>query len=122
MAITFADLVGEGGDADRGRRILAVARSIAPGLDLLVDEPRLEAIAILKGVLSESLARGARHVASQGVGTARVAYRTVESWFMPDDRSALRALVAASGVPGAPVGSFPDTDAAVASLWPEGGY
>jgi hypothetical protein len=99
-------------------RILAVARTIAPCLDTLVDSPRAEAIAILRGVAGEAKERGSRLVQSQGVQTARVVYRTVESWFSDDDRDALRSMCSISTAPAGPIGSFPESHL-VRRLWPE---
>lgn len=118
-----ADLTGV--DETLARRILAVARSIAPGIDDLVDgegendpKPRTDAIAILSGVAAEAPGRGPRHVQSQGIGPARVTYRSVESWFSPDDRAALRALCGDDPRAGGPVGSFP-SGSAFGRVWPE---
>jgi hypothetical protein len=100
-------------------RILAVARSIAPCLDSLIDEPRKSAIAILTGVAGEARDRGSRLVQSQRVGTASVTYRTVESWFSDDDRDALRGLCSVAEATAGPVGSFPRPDTGTSRLWPE---
>lgn len=116
--IAPSDLTGI--DADLARRIIATARSIAPCLDTLVDEPRLDAIAILRGVASEGAARGSRLIKSQSVITARVEYNP-GTWWSDDDRGALRALCSAtsSDSAGHPVGSFPKTSRVVARMWPE---
>ncbi len=114
----FPFAVGE----DVARRILAVARTIAPCLDSLPDESeeKKTAIAILTAVGAEVVARGSRQVASQRIGPAAVVYRDVGSAFTDDDRSALRGLcAAATRAPGDPVGSFPKPSRSLERMWPE---
>lgn len=106
-------------DADVARRVLAYARTIAPCLDSLVDEPRADAIAILKGVARELISRGSRHTSSQSIGPARVTYFDAASCFTADDRVALRALCDAATSGTGPVGSFPAPSKTIAGLWPE---
>lgn len=113
----FADDLA-GVDENLARRILAVARFIAPGLDHLDGEPRNDAIAILLGVAAEAKARGSRLVKAQRVGPASVDYQA-GSWFADDDRNALRALCAAPATTGHPVGSFPKPARVFSRLWPE---
>lgn len=115
--IAATDLPGV--DANLARRIIAVARFIAPCLDSLVDEPRLDAIALLVGVAAEAKARGSRLVKSQRVGPASVDYSTAGSWFSDDDKSALRALCGVSATGGHPIGAFPKPSRAYSRLWPE---
>lgn len=115
MAITPADLPGV--DEDLARRIIAVARSIAPCLGDLVDEPKSDALAILKGVIAEATSRGSLHVLSERAGTVGVSYSTVRSWFQPDDRTALHALCGGTLHEG-PIGEFPEKRF-VADMWPE---
>lgn len=107
-------------DEQLARRVISTARSFAPCLDSLVGDARENAIAILDGVAAEAEARGARSVASQSVGTARVTYGSATSWFTDDDRDGLRALcqAAASGA-GHPVGRFPKPAHALKKVWPE---
>lgn len=117
MPFTPHDL---GGDEDAARRILALARSIAPCIDSFGDgsEEKKDAVAILKGVATAVAARGARHVRSEAVGTARVTYE-VGSAFTDDDRDSLRALCGASSGRGdTPAGSFPK-ERPIGRVWPE---
>ena len=120
--ITPDDLPGV--DPTLARRIITMARSIAPGLDNLVDgagdgdpKPRADAIAILIGVTAESVDRGSLGIKQQVMGPARVTYSDLGSWFTDDDRSALRALVLALNPPFNPLGSFPHRDHEVERLW-----
>jgi hypothetical protein len=109
-----------GGDPDASRRIIVLARSIAPCIDFFADgsEAKKDAIAILKGVLAEVMDRGARTVRSQAVGTARVTYE-VGSAFTDDDRDSLRALCGSSSSRGdTPAGSFPK-ERPIGRVWPE---
>jgi hypothetical protein len=109
-------------DVQLARRVIVHARmTIAPCLDSLTDEPREDAIAILAGVAKEAMARGARDVTSQRVGTASVSYGSASSWFTDDDKAALRALCApASTADGShPIGRFPLPARAYRHVWPE---
>lgn len=117
MAIVPTDLSGV--ETNLARRIIAVARFIAPCLDTLDGEPRLDAIALLLGVAAEAKTRGSRLVKSQRVGPASVDYTTAGSWFSDDDKSALRGLCGVSASDGHPIGSFPKPTRAYARLWPE---
>lgn len=115
--VEISDLTGV---EDRlARRILAVARTIAP-LETLEkgSDSWDEAIAVLLGVADEARARGSRLVKSQRVGTASVDYSAAESWFSSDDRAALRALCGGPASQPGPVGSFP-ASRLVTRLWPE---
>jgi hypothetical protein len=112
---------------DTARRVLAVARSIAPCLDSLTDgageqdpKPRSDAIAILKAVGNIGAARGSQLVKSQRVGPAAVEYN-VGSWFSDDDRAALRGLCSelSTDSSGHPVGQFPASSKLVSRMWPE---
>lgn len=103
-------------------RVLAHARAIAPSLHLLEGSDRAEAIAILQGVATEAVSRGARHVVAQGVGSASVRYGTAASWFTDDDRRALQALGQAATArmdASHPVGSFPAAHRPLQRMWPE---
>lgn len=120
MVMTPGDLTGI--DEALARRVLAVARTIAPCLDSLGDgsEEKANAVAILVAVAGEVRMRGSRQVASQRIGPAAVSYRDVGSAFTDDDRSALRGLcAAASPAAGVPVGSFPRASRALERMWPE---
>lgn len=110
------DLAGV--DESLARRIISVARSIAPCLDSLTGDARDDAIAILKAVAAEVKSRGSRQVVSQHVGPATVTY-DVGSAFTSDDRAALRDLCSTSpAVGGHPTGSFPK-ERPVGRVWPE---
>lgn len=105
--ITASDLTGT--DEQIAARTLIYARtSIAPRLNDLTGQDRDDAIAILTGVALAAAARAPRDLASQSVGTARVAYRDAGSWFTDEDRIALAALAGISVVAaGHPIGMFP---------------
>lgn len=109
----------EGVDDSLARRILAIARSIAPGLDNIIDvdggpQPRSDAIAILIGVAGVVAPRGSLLIKQQVMGPARVTYTEASSWFSDDDRAALRACVTPGGPPTfGPLGSFPFPDRTV---------
>lgn len=120
MAILPGDL--NVSDAELARRVIVHARTtIAPCLNSLEGDDRLDAIAILAGVAKEALRRGSRDVVNQKVGTASVSYGSVSSWFTDDDRAALRALCAqASTTDGShPIGRFPLATRAYRHVWPE---
>lgn len=111
-----------GVDETLALRVIATARSIAPGLDdLPYDSPlRKAAIAVLQGVAQDAVQRGLRSVKQQRAGTALALYWD-DSWFSTDDRSALRALCRVPGEqPGSsPVGHFPEAGHTFRRLWPE---
>lgn len=112
-----------GVDEDLARRIIVLARSIAPCIDSFAEDSEdfKNAAAILRGVAAEVMARGSRSVQSQRVGPAQVTYVVTGSSFSDDDRAALRALCASATLPGLPVGSFPESGT-VGRVWPEGPY
>lgn len=118
MAITFEDL---GADEQLGRRVLVIARTIAPCLDSLVDEPRADAIAVLRGVVADVRSNGPRGIASQSIGPARVEYRVTEDSFTREARASLRSLCGLGAASGLPLGSFPAAGV-ISRLWPEAGY
>lgn len=111
-----------GVDADTARRIIVVARSIAPCLDALEEgtEEHKTALAILRGVAAELPAPGERRLRSMSRAGTSVTFETIRSSFTDDDRIGLEALC---GVPraGGPIGSFP-TSTPISRIWPEGGY
>lgn len=110
------------GDVVLARRVIAHARTIVPCLDSLTGDARQAAVAVLTGVLAEAVARGARGVVSQRVGTASVTYTAASaaSWFTPDDRAALRALCRTGlAAAGHPVGRFPPPSTALGRAWPD---
>lgn len=115
--ITATDI---GGDEDLARRVLSVARSIAP-IDTVDDyELRKDAIAILRAVAQSGADRGSMLIANQRVGAAAVAYREVSSWFTDDDRAALRNICTTEAAsPQGSVGSFPQPSRLIGRLWPE---
>lgn len=122
MPITPNDL---GGDEDTARRVLVLARDIAPCIDSFSDdsEEKKDAIAVLKGVLGELPATGSRRTLAMSRNGSSITLAQIKSAFDDDARSSLRSLCSASGdvAPGAPLGSFP-TDRPFARVWPEGDY
>ena len=121
--ITPSDL---GGDVDMARRVIVYARSsLAPCLDALIDNPRQDAIVILKGALGSAQA-------ITKVRTSAVKTRTSGDWslgyfsdaelgsvFTGDDRTALRALCGSvSAGSSGPIGSFPEPSGALGRLFP----
>jgi hypothetical protein len=126
VAIIHSDIAP--GREALGRRVLLVARSIAPCLDSLVDgrvdengivhDDRSDAIAVLQGVVESVPAYPG--IAAQRVGPASVTYRAVTSAFSSEVRLSLRALC---GLPSeaeafGPRGHFP-APGIVTGLWPE---
>jgi hypothetical protein len=109
-------------DEDLARRILVRARSIAPCLNDIPDDDdrKLDAIAILKGVVAEVPAPGARRVRSRGRNGTSISYSDVGGAFSDDDMASLRSLCDA-GTSGLPVGSFPQARA-FGREWDEGLY
>jgi len=110
------DLTGV--DATLARRIIAVGRSIAPGIDNLAGDLREDALAILAGVAGEAKARGSRLVKSQRIGPASVDYTATASWFSEDDKNALRNLCVVTPSTQGPIGQFPAAGM-VSRVWPE---
>jgi hypothetical protein len=113
--ITPEDLTGV--DEALARRVIVVGRSIAPCIDDLVGEDRLDALAILRGVVAEAGERGSLHVLSERAGTVGVSYSTVRSWFQSDDKAGLRALCGGP-VHAGPVGEFP-ARRIYTNIWPD---
>jgi hypothetical protein len=107
-------------DTDLARRVLAFARSIAPGVTDLDGEPRLDAIAILKSVAAEFPAPGSRRVRSQSRNGTSISFGDAGSAFTSEDVAALRTLVG-SAPAGLPRGSFP-AGGHISRVWPEGEY
>ncbi|TFD47574.1 hypothetical protein E3T46_17415 [Cryobacterium sp. Hh11] len=109
-------------DTDLARRILVRARSIAPCLNSLLDgdDRKLDAIAILKGVIAEVPAPGARRVKSRGRNGTSISYNDPGGAFSDDDIMSLRSLCDVAAV-GLPVGSFPKARA-FGNEWREGEY
>lgn len=104
-------------DDSLARRVLVRARSIAPCLDTLEGEPRLDAIAILTGVVAEIPAAGSRRVRSRSRNGTSVSYTDVGAAFTSDDILGLRALCSIQPV-GLPIGSFP-IEQPFSGVWPE---
>lgn len=100
------------------RRLIAVARTIAPCLDTLAGDARETAVAILRGVAAELPAPGTGRIRSQSRNGTSVTWADYSTAFGPDDRAALQALCGVSiSAAGAPVGSFPASTAA-RGIWP----
>lgn len=110
-----------GVDAKVARRLIAVARTIAPCIGTLVGEAKEDAVAILQGVVEELPKPGDRRVKSMSRNGTSVTLAEIRSAFTEDDRAALRGLCSRSAVAAAaaPVGSFPPSGI-VGQLWPEG--
>jgi len=104
---------------DAARRLIVVARSIAPCIDTLTGEDQKNAIAILRGVAAELPSPGTGRVRSQSRNGTSVTWGDYHSAFGKDDRSALQALCAGSSIAlaGSPVGSFPRSTIAC-GIWP----
>lgn len=117
--ITHTDLTGV--DEDLARRVLVLARSIAPCIDAFTaaSEEGKNAIAILKGVIAEIPAAGSRRTKSMSRNGTSITLADIGSAFDDDSRAALRTLCSAATPSGLPVGSFPTPDYTVASQWPE---
>jgi len=110
------------GDEDLARRILVRARSIAPCLNSIPDDDdrRKDAIAILKGVVAEVPAPGARRVRSRGRNGTSISYSDIGGAFSDDDMASLRSLCETATI-GLPIGSFPEARP-FAGEWAEGRY
>ncbi|HWU30198.1 MAG TPA: hypothetical protein VN041_14035 [Microbacterium sp.] len=117
MAITPDEL---GGDENTARRILVLARSIAPCIDSLEDEAKKDAIAILKGLLDEVPAAGSRRTRSLSRNGTSMTFADITTVFDDDARQALQSLcgVTSTAGGGVPAGSFP-TERPASVLWPE---
>lgn len=110
-------------DEDLGRRVLSLARSIAPCLDSFEDESeeKKNAIAILKGVIAELPATGSRRTRSMSRNGSSLTLSDIGSVFTDDDRVSLRALCGSTVADVTPVGSFPK-HSGLGRTWPEGEY
>lgn len=113
-----SDLAGTA-DEDRARKVLILARSIAPCVLDFADESeeKKNAVAILKGVLAELPAPGERRMRGLSRNGTSVTLDEVRSAFSEDDRVALRALCDATAVAGIPQGSFPE-ERLFERIWP----
>lgn len=117
MALTPIEITGV--EPTLARRLLAVARSIAPCLDSLEGEAKQDAIVILRGVAAEVPAAGQRHLKSLSRNGTSMAFADVSSAFSDDDRAGLRALCSQSAPVGVPLGSFPQPADIITNIWPE---
>lgn len=118
MPITPNEL---GGDEDTARRVLVLARDIAPCIDTFPDdsEHKKNALAVLKGVLAELPEPGQGRARSLSRNGTSVSFADLESAFDRDARRALRALCGdTAGDASAPRGSFPPAGI-VERAWPE---
>lgn len=120
MTIIHSDITS---DEDLGRRVLVRARMIAPCLDSFEDdsEERLNAIAILKGVIAELPAPGSRRTTSLSRNGTSMSFAAIDAAFDADSRASLRSLCGLPAASGLPMGSFPVTRA-FEGVWPEGDY
>lgn len=109
-------------DEDLARRVLARARSIAPGIDSIPDDDdrRVTVIAILRGVVAEIPPKGSRRVRSRSRNGTSISYGDIGGAFSDDDIASLRSecRVPAAGLP---LGSFPKARA-FGRVWPEEEY
>lgn len=115
-----------GGDEDAARRLLVLARSVAPCIQTFPDgsEDQKDAIAILKGALAEVPAAGSARTRSMSRNGTSISYDPVTTAFSQDARDSLATLCAAAADrtdQAMPVGSFP-TAPVVERVWPEGSY
>ncbi|MFK4760301.1 hypothetical protein ACI3KS_05135 [Microbacterium sp. ZW T5_45] len=124
MTMTPNDI---GGDESTARRVLVLARSIAPCIDSFTEdsEQKKDAIAILQGVLGELPAPGSKRTTQLSRNGTSMSFRDIASAFDDDARASLQALCSAptSGAqPGTVIaGSFPKARA-FERVWPEGEY
>lgn len=119
MVITFEDL--ELGDEDLAREVLVLALSIAPCLDSLVDEPRENALAILRRVARDAPAAGEGRLRSMSRNGTSIGIDTSAPLFDLRARAGLAALCPAAREGGLPRGSFPQ-GRPFGRLWPEEPY
>ena len=120
MPITHGDIST---DEDLGRRVLVRARIIAPCLDTLEadTEAGKDAIAILKGVIAELPAAGARRTRALSRNGTSMSFAAIDAAFDTDARLSLQALCGDNSTPELPRGSFPKARP-LAGVWPEGEY
>lgn len=118
MAISPAEL---GGDEDLARRVLVLARVIAPCIDTFADdsEQKKDALAILRGIVGDTGARGSRFVRSEGVGSASVSYERAARFFTADDRDGLLSLCGAKTGPSAASKARFPKPGPIGRVWPE---
>lgn len=109
------------GDPARARRVLVLARSIAPCLDSLEGEAQADAIAILDGVIAELPEPGQSRTKSLSRNGTSLSFADDVSVFSADARASLRSLCGLAGPGGHPAGSFP-SESPTARMWPEGPY
>lgn len=120
MPITPDDFTGS--DENGRRRLLVIARSIAPCLDSLKGSAREDAIAVLSVVAAEVPASGSRRTKSMSRNGTSITFDGYESAFTHEDRVALRSLCAAASTDppaGLPEGSFPAASSSLEQEWPE---
>lgn len=110
-----------GDDEDLARRVLIHARIIAPCLDSLPgdSEEQKNALAILRGIVTDVAGRGSRFVRSEGVLGASVSWERSASYFEPADRIGLQSLCGIAPTSAAlSRASFPRAGL-VSQIWPE---
>lgn len=120
MAIEHGDI---GSDENLARRVLVRARIIAPCLDSLDknSEAGKDAIAILKGVVAEVPATGARRTRSLSRNGTSMSFDVIDAAFDSDARLSLQSLCGSNSAAGLPEGHFPKARP-LARIWPEGEY
>lgn len=120
MAITPEDI---GGDESTARRVLVLARSIAPCIDSFAEdsEAKKDAVAVLQGVLAELPAPGSRRTKSLSRNGTSMSFEAIQEAFDADSRNALRSLCGMGATGALPRGHFPK-DRPLRRVWPEGEY
>lgn len=120
MPITHSDITT---DENLGRRVLVRAGIIAPCLSTLdaESEEGKNAIAILKGVIAELPAPGARHTRALSRNGTSMSFAAIDAAFDADARLSLQSLCGQLSPSGLPRGSFP-TERPLRRVWPEGKY
>lgn len=122
VKITHTDLGIQ--DEDLARRVLVRARTIAPCIDSFPagSEQRLDAIAIIKGVVAELPAAGESRIRSMGRNGTNITLAAIASAFDGDASISLRSLCGeAAGQAGEPLGSFPELTP-LSRIFREGSY
>lgn len=99
------------------RRLLIIARSIAPCINELGDSDKADVIAIIQSVAAELPGPGMSRARSQSRNGTSVTWADYRSAFTVDDRDALRALCGVASATGAPVGDFPPSTI-TRCIWP----
>ncbi len=121
MAVGLLEKLG--GDEDLARRVLVLARGIAPCIDSFQDgsDEQKNALAILRGVIAEIPKPGSRRTRSMSRNGTSMSFTDVAAAFTDEDKSALRSLCGRTRAADRPRGSFPQAGT-FEGVWPEGEY